>query len=42
MNVPKSVEEDHNDIFNPGLDNLLGAIVQKYALDATETHLRAE
>ena len=41
MNVPKSVEEDHNDIFNPGLDNLLGSIVRKYALDTTETHLRA-
>jgi hypothetical protein len=41
IKVPKSVEEDHNDIFNPGLDNLLGAIVQKYALNATETHLLA-
>lgn len=41
MKVPKSVEQDHNDIFNPGLDNLLGAIVQKYALGATETHLKA-
>lgn len=42
MKVPKSVEQDHNDIFNPGLDHLLAAIVQKYALGATETHLKAE
>lgn len=41
IKVPKSVEQDHNDIFNPGLDNLLGSIVERYALSSTETHLRS-